>query len=127
MEGGACSEAGEPDQSVPSMIGRQPPLSHFSFLSTVSAWRPGRLSCLKGQENKDPYADLDCIDQMGNRKTPDGWLLCPVTDKALEQHPPLTPYLSVSWRLLPLDKEIERKKPWTAGTVYNKRVLDKSC
>lgn len=36
-------------------------------------------------------------------------------------------YLSVSWRLLPRDKEIERKKPWTAGTVYIKRVLDKSC
>lgn len=36
-------------------------------------------------------------------------------------------YLSVSWRLLPRDKEIERKKPWTAGTVYIKRVLERSC
>ena len=47
------------------------------------------------------------------------------------QGPPGSPsprwYLSVSWRLLPRDKEMERKKPWTAGTVYIKRVLDKSC
>lgn len=37
------------------------------------------------------------------------------------------PYLSVSWRLLPRDREMERKKPWTAGTVYIKRVFDRSC
>lgn len=36
-------------------------------------------------------------------------------------------YLSVSCRLFPRDKEIERKKPWTAGTVYIKRVLERSC
>lgn len=72
--------------------------------------RPGKLLCLTTQEEKGPCADLNCTDQRGNRKTPDGPL-----------------YLSVSCRLLPLDKEIERKKPWTAGTVYNKRVLDKSC
>lgn len=35
-------------------------------------------------------------------------------------------YLSVSCRLLPRDKEMDRKKPWTAGTVYIRRVLDKS-
>lgn len=35
-------------------------------------------------------------------------------------------YLRVSCRLFPRDREMDRKKPWTAGTVYIKRVLDKS-
>lgn len=35
-------------------------------------------------------------------------------------------YLRVSCRLFPRDREMDLKKPWTAGTVYIKRVLDKS-
>lgn len=53
-------------------------------------------------------------------------ILCPRRGSRSLAGPALR-YLSVSWRLLPRDKEIERKKPWTAGTVYIKRVLDKSC
>lgn len=39
---------------------------------------------------------------------------------------PLT-NLSVSCRLLPLDSDMERKKPWTAGTVYRSNVFERSC
>lgn len=35
--------------------------------------------------------------------------------------------LRVSCRLLPLEREMERKKPWTAGTVYSSNVFERSC
>lgn len=36
-------------------------------------------------------------------------------------------YLSVSCKLFPRESEIDLKNPCTAGTVYKRRVLDKSC
>lgn len=36
-------------------------------------------------------------------------------------------YLRVSCRLFPRDREMERKNPCTAGTVYCSRVWERSC
>lgn len=103
------------------MGGGLPHLTPSSQLP-ASQVRFGWLLCLRGQEKKGPYADCTVLTRGGVQRHLYVLLLIRPSEEST-----LPPYLSVSCRLLPLDKEIERKKPWTAGTVYSKRVLDKSC